>query len=302
MTRKIIKVDYLPLLLILPALAMMISLKIIPVVWSLFTSTKSMSLLDLMIHKEKFIGLRNYLEIFKDTLFWGSLKRSLIFVGLSVVGHLVFGLLIAVILHNKNIKFPGLFRALFLIPWITTVIIAAYSWIYILDANLGFLPALAYNSSFLTVLGLGRRDWLTNPRIVLYVLAVINIWKGTAFSMLMQSAGLQSIPDSIYEAADVDGISVFQKFFLITIPLLRPFILVNLVMTTMITFNVYDLIIVITSGGPARASEVLSLYVYNTGFIYGELGYAAALTILLLIINISVTVIYLKLLRSREES
>ena len=259
-----------------------------------------MSLLDLMTQSGKYIGLKNYLHIFRDSHFWSSLKNSFTFVGVSVVGQVAFGLVLASILHNKHLKGRAIFRAIFLIPWITTSVIAAYSWIYILDANLGFLPALSYKSSLLNFIGLGRKDWLTNPSIVIYVLAIINIWKGTGFSILMQSAGLQSIPDSVYESAEVDGAGILQRFFFITFPLLIPFILVNLVMTTMITFNVYDLILLITGGGPSHTSEVLSLFVYNTGFSQGELGYAAALSIVLLLINVTVTVLYLVFLRARE--
>ncbi len=278
------------------------ALTIFPVAWSLFTSLKSMTLLDLMTHGGDYVGLKNYVDIFRDSLFWNAFKNSFLFVGLSVVGQVAFGLLLAIVLHNKYIKGRGVFRSLFLIPWIITSVVAAYSWIYILDANLGFLPTLGYKSALIAWLGLGRKDWLTNPTIVIYVLAVINIWKGTGFSILMQSAGLQSIPAPLYESAEVDGASSLQQFLFITIPLLLPFILVNLVMTTMITFNVYDLILLITGGGPSHVSEVLSLFVYNTGFAQGELGYAAALSIVLLLINITVTLLYLIFLRSKETS
>jgi len=279
-----------------------VALTIFPVAWSLFTSLKSMTLLDLMTHGGDYVGLKNYVDIFRDSLFWNAFKNSFLFVGLSVVGQVAFGLLLAIVLHNKYIKGRGVFRSLFLIPWIITSVVAAYSWIYILDANLGFLPTLGYKSALIAWLGLGRKDWLTNPTIVIYVLAVINIWKGTGFSILMQSAGLQSIPAPLYESAEVDGASSLQQFLFITIPLLLPFILVNLVMTTMITFNVYDLILLITGGGPSHVSEVLSLFVYNTGFAQGELGYAAALSIVLLLINITVTLLYLIFLRSKETS
>ncbi len=291
---------FFPIILILPAIIMLISLTIFPLGWAFFTSLKRMSLMDLMFGGGKYIGFKNYVKIFSDNLFWNSLKNSLIFVGISVFGQVGFGLLLAVILHSGLVKLPGLFRALFLIPWIASSVIVAYSWIYIFDANLGFLPSVASQISFLKFLGLGRRDWLTNPKLVIYVLSFINIWKGTAFSMLMQSAGLQSIPKSLYEAAEVDGANTFQRFISITLPLLMPFILINLIMTTMITFNVYDVILVMTGGGPTHASEVLSLYVYNTGFSVGDLGYAAALSMILLIVNLFITILYFMLLRYRE--
>lgn len=298
--RKMKRRKYIPILLILPAILMLISLTIFPLVWAFFTSLKKMTLLDLMLGSGRYIGFKNYFEAFKDPLFWNSLKNSLIFVGISVGGQVGFGLLLAVILHSGLVKAPGVFRALFLIPWIASSVVVGYSWIYILDANLGFLPAMASQNPILNFLGLNRRDWLTNPNIVIYVLSVINIWKGTAFSMLMQSAGLQSIPRSLYESAEVDGATTLQKFAFITLPLLTPFILINLIMTTMITFNVYDVILVITGGGPAHASEVLSLFVYNTGFSQGELGYAAALSMILLIVNLLITIIYFMMLRYRE--
>lgn len=168
----------------------MISLTIFPLVWAFFTSLKKMTLLDLMLGGGKYIGFKNYLEVLDDPLFWNSLKNSLIFVGISVGGQIGFGLLLATILHSRLVKYPGIFRALFLVPWIASSVIVGYSWIYILDANLGFLPVMASQNPVMNFFGLNRRDWLTNPNIVIYVLSIINIWKGTAFSMLMQSAGL----------------------------------------------------------------------------------------------------------------
>ncbi len=299
MTKR--KHNYLPLLLVAPAILMLISVTIFPLIWSFFASLKKMSLMDLMTHGGRYIGLKNYLYMPHDPLFWNSVKNSIIFVGISVVGQVTMGVILASFLHSRLMKFSGLYRAIFLIPWIASSVIAAYSWIYMFDTNLGFLPTLSANSRILHLLGLARRDWLTNSAIVIYVLSVINIWKGTAFSVLMQSAGLQSIPDSLYEAAEVDGATALKSFFLITLPLLKPFILINLIMTTMITFNVYDLILVITGGGPAHASEVLSLFTYNTGFSKGELGYASALSIVLLFINLTITTLYLVFFRQKEE-
>ncbi len=300
MTKR--KYNYLPFLLVAPAILMLISITIFPLMWSFFTSLKKMSLLDLMTHGGRYIGFKNYLYMPHDPLFWNAIKNSIIFVGISVIGQVTMGVILASFLHSKLMRFSGLYRAIFLIPWIASSVIVAYSWIYIFDTNLGFLPTLSANSRILQLLGLARRDWLTNSSIVIYVLSFINIWKGTAFSVLMESAGFQSIPDSLYEAAEVDGATAFERFYLITLPLLKPFILINLIMTTMITFNVYDLILVITSGGPAHASEVLSLFTYNTGFSKGELGYASALSIILLLINLTITSLYLIFFKQKEEA
>lgn len=290
-----------PLFLVMPALVFMVALTIFPTLWSILTSLQRLSLVDLMMRAGRYVGLDNYRTIATDPYFWNALGKSGIFVSISVSGQVVLGVLLASILKNKRIKATGLFRGLFLVPWITTSVIAAYSWIYLLDANVGLVPAVAMNSSFLTLLGLGRRDWLTNPSIAIYALSVVNIWKGTAFSVLMESAGLQSIPDTLYEASEIDGATSSQKFFRITLPLLVPFILVNLVMTTMITFNVYDLLLLMTGGGPNHATEVLSLYIYNIGFSHGEIGYAAALSILLLLVNLAVTIVYLRFLSRRDQ-
>ena len=294
------KKAYIPFILIFPALALLVSVTIFPLGWAFVTSFKKITLLDLMLGTGKYIGIKNYIKIFKDPLFWNSLKNSLIFVSISVFGQVGFGLLIAIILKSKLTKGPSLFRALFLLPWIASSVIVGYSWIYLLDTNLGFLPSFASKVPMLKMMGLGRRDWLTNSELVIYVLSIINIWKGMPFSMLMQSAGLQSIPDNLYEAAKVDGANAFQRFAYITLPLMTPFILINLIMTTMITFNVYDVILVMTGGGPNHASEVLSLYVYNVGFTEGDLGYASALSIILLIVNLATTVAYFAILRYRE--
>jgi ABC-type sugar transport system permease subunit len=290
----------LPYFLTLPAVTMLVLITIFPLFWSFYTSTREMTLFDLMMRESEPAGFGNYIALFEDPYFWNALKNSLIFVGISVFGQVFFGLLLANVLHSKLIRAPGFFRAIYLIPWIASSVIVGYSWIYLLDANLGLLPSLSYQSGLLRAIGLGRRDWLTNPSLVIFVLSIINIWKGTPFSMLMQSAGFQSIPDTVYEAAKVDGANVVQRFSKITLPLIMPFLLINLVMTTMTTFNVYDVILVITGGGPARSSELLSLFVYNVGFERGQLGYSAAASTVLLIINVAITFFYLRYIKPKE--
>jgi ABC-type sugar transport system permease subunit len=199
-------------------------------------------------------------------------------------------MLMAVLLSQK-VRAAGVLRAIFIIPWTISAVIAAFSFKFIFDYNFGILNYIFQQ------IGLQPVGWLSDPNIVIWSLVIANVWYGTPFTMLFITAGLLSINPSIYEAAVIDGATKFRSFLRITLPLLKPFIVINLILITMWSVNFFDLQLVMTGGGPLFASTTASLYMYRQAFEFGLLSKGAAAGLILIIINISVAFVYLKLLK-----
>jgi ABC-type sugar transport system permease subunit len=230
------------------------------------------------------------MDFFSDPNFYTSLKITVLFVAGSVATQFALGMLMAVILSQK-VRATGVFRAIFVIPWTISAVIAAFSFKFILDYNFGILNYI------LQQIGLQPVGWLTDPNIVIWSLVLANMWYGTPFTMLFITAGLFSINPSLYEAAVIDGATKLRSFRHITLPLLRPFIVINLILITMWSVNFFDLQLVMTGGGPLFASTTASLYMYRQAFEFGLLSKGAAAGLILIIINIAVAFVYLKLFR-----
>jgi multiple sugar transport system permease protein len=153
---------------------------------------------------------------------------------------------------------------------------------------------------FLESVGASRINFLVQPNYALLSIIIANIWRGTSFSMILQYAGLKRIPDGLYEAAGIDGASAIQKFFYITIPQLLPIIFINLVLVTINTFNTFDMIVVLTGGGPARATQVLTLSSYEQVFSFFNIGRGSAIAVILLVFNLMLAILYYKLILSKD--
>jgi multiple sugar transport system permease protein len=224
----------------------------------------------------------------------GILWVTLLFVVASVVLQLVLGLLVAMTLHRGvQRRLPGVsvVRVIILSAWIVPGVAAGIVWqLMFSEASYGFFNAI--------IRGMGMRPvaWLSDPDVALWSAVIANVWRGTAFSMLLLYAGLVVIPKSLYEAAAVDGASAPKQFWYITLPQLKPIMLINTVLISIFTLNTFDLILPLTGGGPGRATEVLALYTYNTVFRNFDLSNGAVLAVLLLLISIAFTLVYVRLL------
>ncbi|WP_163266280.1 carbohydrate ABC transporter permease [Chelativorans alearense] len=224
----------------------------------------------------------------------GILWVTFVFVVASVVLQLVLGLLVAMVL-NRGVKrrLPGVsvVRIIILSAWIVPGVAAGIVWqLMFNEASYGFLNAI------LRGVGVSPVAWLSDPDLALWSAVIANVWRGTAFSMLLLYAGLVVIPSSLYEAASVDGATALKQFWYITLPQLRPILLINTVLISIFTLNTFDLILPLTGGGPGRATEVLALYTYNTVFRNFDLSNGAVLAVILLLISIVFTLIYVRLL------
>lgn len=239
-----------------------------------------------------FIGLKNFRDLFSDRTFWNKVvPNTIIFVAGSVTLQIGFGTALAILINQRFVLGRRMMRSLVLLPWVTANVVVAYSWVFIYDSRVGLI------NRFLLQMDMDPVSILSSRSLVMPAVVIANVWRGTAFSMLVQSSGLQSIPDELYEAASIDGAGLFQSIHRITLPLLRRFTLINLLYATMATLNVFDLIFIMTGGGPLHNSSVAGLYMYEQAFILGRFGYGSAISILLLVFNLVLTFVFLRWFR-----
>lgn len=278
-----------PYLFLTPAFVILLVFLIFPLFWNVYISLHDVSLVTL-IKGWRYIGWQNFLNLIEDPNFQTSLKVTLLFVAGSVALQFGVGLLISTLL-NQKVKAAGVLRALFIIPWTISAVIAAFSFKFIFDENFGILNYL------FDKIGLQPINWLSDPNIVVWSMVIANMWYGTPFTILFLTAGSFSINPTIYEAAIIDGASKMKTFLHITLPILKPFIVINLVLITMWSVNFFDLQLVMTGGGPLFASTTASLYMYRQAFEFGLLSKGAAAGLILVVINLVVAFSYIKLLR-----
>ncbi len=242
-----------------------------------------------------YVGLGNYARLLRDEVFWLSLWNSFLWVFGSVSLQFVGGFAAALLLHQA---FNGraVVRTLTLLPWIIPGVVVALIWEFIYQPNYGLLNDVLSRLGLMT----DRVAWLSSPALAMPAVIATNVWRGLPFFAIMLLAGLQAIPTELYEAARVDGASVFQRFAHITLPMLRPIIVVATATRIVWTFNYADLIFVMTGGGPANATQITSTYTLLQAYSNLDFGYAATLSVALLLIMLGFTVFYLRITRGLE--
>jgi len=241
----------------------------------------------------KYVGLMNFADLLSDPNFYSSLKVSIMFVGGSVALQFFLGLLLAVLLY-QHVKGSNTILALFIIPWAVSAVITGFSFKFIFNDDFGIL------NYGLEQMGLNPVGWLSDPDTVVWTVVIANMWHGTPFTILFLTAGLFSINPVVYEAALIDGASKTKSFFHITLPLLKPYILINMILITMWSVNFFDLILVMTNGGPLFASTTGSLFMYREAFEFGMLSKGSAVGIFLITINLVLAYCYIRLFKRKE--
>jgi len=277
-------------LFILPAIIFLIFVAIYP----LIIVTKLSFFKDYLPEKATyFIGLNNYKQIFRDNLFWLSLRNTLFFTGASVGLHLFLGLLLALLLNQKfsrTERVRNFFRGIFIIPWLFSSAAVSALWI------LMYHPFGIFNAALMSLrLTKAPISFLGNPSTALPSLILTNVWKSYPFFMVTLLAGLQAIPEEFYDAAKVDGASKIQIFLSITIPQLRGIIMTIGTLDFIWTFVHFDLIYIMTGGGPFYTTEVMATYTYRNAFELLRFGYASALGMVTFFILLIVCFFYIKL-------
>jgi len=243
----------------------------------------------------RFIGLANYARVLNDEVFWLTLWNSLVWVFGSVSLQFVGGFAAALLLHQAFLG-RALVRTVTLLPWVIPGVVVALVWEWLYQPNYGVLNDLLFRLGWLHE----RVAWLSDPNLAMPAVIATNVWRGVPFFAIMLLAGLQAIPDDLYEAARVDGASVTQRFWHVTLPLLRPIIVVATATRIIWTFNYADLIVVMTDGGPANATQITSTYTFLQAYKVLDFGYAATLSVVLLLIMLAFTIGYLRVTRGVE--
>lgn len=262
-------------LFLAPAAALILAMSFVPMIRALVLSFKTG-----IGSGMQWAGLYNYTRMFKDAVFMQSLKNNFFYLIIQVPIMLVTALVLASILNNKNLKFKGLFRTMIFLPCATSLV--SYAIIFrTLFAVDGFVNTVLIN---LGILNTGY-NFLGHPISARIIIIVALVWRWTGYNMVFYLSGLQNIEYSVYEAAKIDGASPFQSFWKITVPLLRPTILLTTIMSTNGTLQLFDESVNLTNGGPANATITMSHYIYNTSFKYvPNFGYSAAMSYLILIL------------------
>ncbi|MCC5803868.1 sugar ABC transporter permease [Rossellomorea vietnamensis] len=244
----------------------------------------------------EFIGLENYKGLFADALFWKVLGQTLLYLVIVVPALVILPIFLA-ILVNQQVKGIGFFRSAYYVPVVTSMVVVgiAWKWVY---ADKGILNYI------LESLGLINEpvNWLTSTSTSIFAVMVVTVWKGLGYYMVIYLAGLQSISDDLYEAADIDGASKWKQIWHITIPLLMPSIMIVTIMSSISAMKVFEEIYVMTGGGPLNSSKTLVFYIYEEAFDKLQMGYASAAGVVLFIITLIFSVINIKFMSKKESA
>lgn len=275
-------------LLLLPTVIFFVVFQYYPIVKSIIISFQDYGLLN---RESPFVGFDNYLRQFHDPLFMAALWNTLLFALLTVVLGVILALFFAVLVENSG-RWRSFYRTLYFIPVVTSLLATAMVWRWLYASNGLFNFILAY-------FGMEPRAWLLDGDLAMYSLVALTVWKNLGFDLILFSAALQNIPESYYEASNLDGASTWQNFWYITLPQLRPVTLVVSITAVIRSFQVFAIIIAMTQGGPINATRTLVYHIYEQGIQYDEVGYANASSVILLIIVGILTFIQMRLGRDK---
>jgi multiple sugar transport system permease protein len=278
------------LLLAAPAVLTILLIAVIPLAGTIWDSLFRLSL-RFENAPRPFIGLENFASVLTDDAWYNALGITGLVAGVSVAAELVLGMIIALLI-NRNFVGRGVVRASVLVPWALTTVVSAKMWAWIYDGRYGVANDL--------LMRIGVIDapiiFLVRPEVTIWAMIAAEIWKTTPFMALLLLAGLQLIPQELYEASSLDGASRWQAFWRVTLPILKPTILVALLFRTIDAVRMFDLPRVLTNGGPGKSTETLVLYTYNTMFTSLNFGYGSALAVMAFLIVMLISFIYIKIL------
>lgn len=235
----------------------------------------------------RFVGLQNYQQLMTDPVFWGALKNNLLLVALSLLVELPLAFWVAYVLKGLSKRWSGFFRSVYFIPSVLSLTVVSLLWTMIYNYQWGLL------NKGLDLLGLKflQKGWLGDPHFALYAVFFVVIWIYVGYYMVIYMAGLNAIPDEIYEAARIDGANSWQSLFHIAVPLMRPMIQATVLMSIIGSFKYFDLVFIMTQGGPFRSTELLATYMYERAFNARKMGYGATIAIMILVVAFVATII-----------
>jgi multiple sugar transport system permease protein len=279
--------------LTLPAIIILLAVLAYPIFASLYLSVHHVELVSSGI-ATKFVGLQNYIQILTDEAFRTAFLNSIYFTFVEVFFVLIFSLALALLLNTPEGR-PAFYRVVLLVPWALAPVANAVLWKWIYNANYGIL------NQVITSLGLSKTGivWLGSPFLALNMILVADIWKAIPFITLLLLAGLQNIPRYLYRAALLDGASTWQQFVHITLPGLQTSIVISVVLQSIWALKVFDLVFVLTKGGPADGTVLLNFLAWRVTFNYLDIGYGAAIADALFVMMLLLALVYIRALRPR---
>lgn len=282
-------------LFLAPALTAIFAFFFIPVIAAFVISFTDFDIYSLSnISNARFIGLKNYINLFNDSLFWKALGNTFIYVIIAGPLSISVSLSAALLLNSKLVRFKSIFRLSYFLPVVTTLIAVSIIWRFIYHPKFGILNYL------LDLFGINPIDWLGDPNFALPAIILMSVWKSFGYNMIIFIAGLQNIPQYLYEAAELEGASGWQKFKAITIPMLAPTTLFISIITMIGFFQLFAEPYIMTQGGPLNSTLSIVLYLYNEGFRWWNMGYSAAIAFVLFFIIFIATIIQFKIQKSSE--
>lgn len=270
---------------VLPAALLFVVIGLYPTLQAVVTSLTRYNLTD--PDRVRFVGLANYVRLVTDGRFWVALGRSVLFVVSSVALSFTIGFLVALLLARIK-RFRALFQVLFMLPMVVSSTVVAYNFRFMYNYSFGII------NHIVETIGFSRIDFLGNTAAALWSTVVIDVWQWTPLVILIMFAGIDTLPKELYEAAAVDGAGPLRSFVALTLPLLRPFIVIVLLIRLMDTMKVYETIYLVTAGGPGTASETLNLYLAKVGFSWFDMGYGSALGLVSLNVTALIAMLVVK--------
>jgi multiple sugar transport system permease protein len=279
----------LPYLLLAPAVLVLLALSIYPLIYAVKVSFQIGTGAGVRW------SLQNFARLASDRFFFDALKHTLTYALAALVCEFTLGLGLALLLHG-GMRGRSFFRAALLVPMMLPPVVVGVVWRLMLNPSFGAINGTLKGAGLNTDAFL----WTASPRLALLSVIMVDVWQWTPFMFLVLLAGLQAIPQEPYEAALVDGSSRWQTFRHVTLPLLKPAILIALLLRTMDLLRVFDQIFILTEGGPGFATETISLYIYRAAFRFNDFGYAAAMSFVLLLVTNIISLLYIRLLQQQE--
>lgn len=280
---------------VLPAVLYMLVIMGYPLIYNMVLSFKNLELANLASGNSMFVGFENYITLMQRDVFWTSVFNTLLYTVGSVFFQFIIGFLLALFFSMK-FKLAPFLRGILMVSWLIPQTVTALLYKFMMSSDAGIFNHM--------LMSIGLIDqplpWLTNPDAALWSVVLANIWIGVPFNMLLLSTGLSGLPEDIYESAGLDGANRLQKFVHITVPLLRPVIMVVMMLGFIYTFKVFDLVYVMTGGGPVNATEVLSTLSYRYSFDEFHFSIGAATANVLFLILFVISLVYLWMIRDDE--
>lgn len=281
-----------PLAFLAPALIFMVAMFAYPLFYNIWMSVTDFRVATFLTGVAPFVGLDNYVDLFRNKTFYSALWLTGIFTAISIAGQMTIGMLLALFFW-RNFPLNSMMRALLLAPWLLPLVVSSSVWQWMFQQDYGII------NHVLVSLGItqSKIPWLVDPTNALISVIITNIWIGIPFSMAVFHSGLQALPREILEAAELDGAGKFQRFFLVILPLLRPLTAIVFVLSVTYTVKVFDLIYVMTGGGPADATQTLAIFSFKLSFKLFDFGHGAAVGNVLVLISLFFAYFYIRSFR-----